>query len=265
MTQDAVRLVSSLRSSVARRLRPLLLLLAGAAAVSSPQARPALAEENQCVACHEAEQLPISLGHSFDEWRVSAHGRVGVTCDKCHGGDATAMLAAKAHEGVLTAADAASRVHPAHIAETCGACHQAELTAYSKTVHAKQVGHQKSGATCLTCHGSMAISLPSPAELRARCATCHDKPVEAQAALALLASAKMQLHRVRRSLQTTEAKGAEWHASALERLHEMERKYAGISLQWHTFEMEETARDSRDLLRLGKLLDEEIAVRNKMR
>jgi hypothetical protein len=225
---------------------------------------PALAEENQCVACHETERLPISLGHSFDEWRVSAHGRVGVACERCHGGDSTAVSAAKAHEGVLATADPKSSVHPTHVAETCGACHQAERDAYSKTVHAKQVKEQRKGATCLTCHGSMAVSLPSPAELRSRCAVCHDKPIEAQTALALLASAKLQLHKVRRTLQANETKEAEWYESAMQRFHEMELRYAAISLQWHTFDTGATARNSRDLLHLVKLLDEEVEVRTKM-
>lgn len=224
----------------------------------------ALAGENQCVACHETERLPISLGHSFDEWRVSTHGRVGVACEKCHGGDPEAVVAATAHTGVLVAADPESRVHPARVAETCGACHQAERDAYSKTVHAKQVREQRSGATCLTCHGSMAISLPSPSELRARCAGCHEKPVAAQTALTLLASVKIGLHRVHRVLQSTEAKEESWYAGAMTRFHEMERKYATISLRWHTFDTAETAKDSRELLRLVSLLDEEIGVRVKM-
>jgi len=47
-------------------------------------------EGNHCVTCHEAERLPISLGHSFEEWHASAHARGGVSCEKCHGGDPTA-------------------------------------------------------------------------------------------------------------------------------------------------------------------------------
>lgn len=224
---------------------------------------PVWGQGNQCVDCHEAERLPIFLGHSFDEWRVSAHGRVGVTCEKCHGGDPTVALAGKAHAGVLVTADPQSRVHVTHVAETCGECHQAELAAYSGTVHAKQVREKKVGATCLTCHGSMATSLPSPSELRARCAVCHEKPVEAQAALALLASSKLQLHRVRRALRAAEARGGDWYAGALQRFHEMERAYADISLRWHTFRTDETLHHSRDLLHLAKLLGEEIELRTK--
>ena len=67
-------------------------------------------EGNQCVACHEAERLPISLGHTFQEWHASAHARGGVGCEKCHGGDASAADAAVAHRGVLPGSDPKSLV-----------------------------------------------------------------------------------------------------------------------------------------------------------
>lgn len=243
------------------------LLSLGALLVLAGVLAPAYGEEkNQCVSCHETERLPISLGHSFDEWRVSEHGRVNITCEKCHGGDPSAVEAQQAHVGVLPASDPKSRVHTTHIAETCGACHQAELAAYSKTVHAKQVREQQRGATCFTCHGSMAISLPSPAELKARCTVCHEKPVGAQTALALLASVKISLHRVQRTLRMLEPTKAtaDWYKDVAARFHDMERRYAGISLRWHAFDTAQTASESRELLHLVKLLGEEIDVRTEM-
>jgi hypothetical protein len=222
-------------------------------------------EGNQCVQCHEAEKLPISLGHSFEEWRASNHARAGVGCEKCHGGDASATDENEAHRNVEPALNPQSLVHVSRLVKTCGACHAKERAAYEQTVHARQVAERNAGATCSTCHGSMATSLPSPADLRSRCAVCHDKPVLAQEALSVLAAAKLQLYRTRRAMEAVgSAKDADWYSGALERFHGMERTYNDISLRWHTFAMKGVLKSSRDLLKLAKLLDEEVRLRNRM-
>jgi hypothetical protein len=221
-------------------------------------------EENQCVQCHQTEKLPISLGHSFDEWRASNHARAGVGCEKCHGGDASVMDEGKAHQDVKPASDPASKVHVRHMVTTCGACHAKEREAYEQTVHARQVADRQGGATCSTCHGSMATSFPSPADLRSRCAVCHSKPVQAQAALSVWAAAKIQLYRARRAIEAVEGKDTEWYAGALKRFHEMEKTYRDISMQWHRFATKGVLRNSHDLLKLGKLLDEEAGVHKRM-
>ena len=220
-------------------------------------------EENQCVACHQREVLPISLGHSFDDWRGSAHRRGGVGCEKCHGGDATAKDAAAAHRGVLPAAEADSLVNPTKLSATCGGCHPKELAAYRDTVHAREVTVQGKGATCGTCHGAMATSLPSPNELSARCAVCHQKSVQVQAALAVLATAKTQLHRTQAAVERTRKVNPTWHQSAVGRFHELERTYASIQLDWHHFKMGEVLQRSLDVLKLSKAISEEAEVVGK--
>lgn len=221
------------------------------------------ADPNHCVACHENEILPISLGHSFPEWKGSSHARAGVTCDDCHGGDPTKRDAQAAHEGVFAAAEPRSLVHEDRLAATCGGCHKAELAAFRSTVHGKPHKPGDSRATCMTCHGSMATSLPSPAELRTRCAVCHDKQVEAQSALAVLANAKIQLYRTRRTLESVAVDEA-WKADALQRFHDMEKRFHEVQLEWHTFRLKGVLHDSMNVLHLAKLLDEEAKLRAEM-
>jgi nitrate/TMAO reductase-like tetraheme cytochrome c subunit len=221
------------------------------------------AERNQCVDCHEVEHLPISLGHSITEWRASAHGHAGVGCEKCHGGDPRAHDAEKAHVGVLSATDPKSLVNIHNLAAMCGSCHKEELKAYKSTVHAEEVTKDGEAATCVTCHGAMATSLPSPTELKSRCTVCHDRPVEARAALTWLAAAKTELRRVQRSLETAKTAVPEWHKDALVRFHGMEKDYAEIALKWHTFHMDSSLKKSRDLLELAKLLNEEARLKIK--
>ena len=244
---------------------PATMLLA--AAIALEVALPALAasQKDQCIVCHETEVLPISLGHSFAEWRASAHGRAAVGCEKCHGGNPRAARISEAHQGVLPTADAESMVHPTRLPATCGACHARQLAAYADTVHARELKTRGSGATCFTCHGAMATGFPSPAELSARCAVCHPKHIQVQAALIMLAAAKTQLRRTQRTLEATRAANPSWYKGALGRFHDLERDYGATELKWHTFKMDEVLQETRDLLKLAKVLDEEAGIQARRR
>jgi hypothetical protein len=48
-----------------------------------PAARSASVDH--CVTCHENAALPITLGHSFSDWRASPHGHADVGCEKVTG------------------------------------------------------------------------------------------------------------------------------------------------------------------------------------
>jgi len=230
-----------------------LLLVSGALA----------AEGNQCVACHEAEVLPISLGHSFDDWRSSAHARGGVGCEKCHGGDPEAVEMEAAHRGVLAAAESGSLVNPVRLPATCGACHAEQFAAFDATLHGRQLKNDGRGATCSTCHGAMATSLPSPGELSLRCAVCHKKPVQAQAALAVFASTKVRLRRAHRTIGAMKTTHPKWTQEAMERFHDLERRYHQIEIEWHTLETRKVVEHSEDVLHLTQNLEEEAKIRSK--
>lgn len=225
------------------------------ALIGSPSASPAA--ENQCVACHEHATSAIALGHSFGEWKTSAHGVHGVTCDACHGGDPTTSDPDVAHQGVLPAAEEGSRVRSTELAATCGRCHVAERQAYEKTIHARRIQALGRGATCMTCHDAVGNHLPSPAELASRCAACHEEPLRAHVALAMLATTGSRLRAARRDVDETAGAEADWHRNASERLDDLESRYHTVQIEWHTFAVEELIRDSRDILSLTKLLDDE--------
>ena len=103
----------------------------------------------------------------------------------------------------------------------------------------------------------MATSLPSPSELSARCGVCHKKPIQTQAALAVLAMAKLHLHRTNRTLETAKASDPKWGADAMNRFHALEKSYREIQLAWHTFAVDSVLQKSRDVLKLATLLDQE--------
>jgi hypothetical protein len=109
----------------------------------------------------------------------------------------------------------------------------------------------------------MATSLPSPSELNARCAVCHEKPVGAQPALAYLAAAKIQLFRCSRALDAVKTAQPEWHRDATGRFHALEKTYRDLQLRWHGFETARVLDESRDLLKLAKILAEEATILGK--
>jgi len=96
-------------------------------------------------------------------------GERAPTCTACHGKhDASPVLSAS------------SRLAPARIAATCGACHSAEARQYSESVHGVAAGQgNKDVPTCSTCHPEH-IALGRTGVLRrgvvTTCVSCHENP-----------------------------------------------------------------------------------------
>jgi Cytochrome c7 and related cytochrome c/Cytochrome c554 and c-prime len=150
-------------------MRTACLLLAIAAAspvdAQSPQSR--------CADCHFARP-DAPGGRHLSEWDRSAHGRNGVGCETCHGGDATTFDPVRAHQGVLHLTNPASPVNRVNLPATCGRCHTGPYLAFRKSRHYELVrGGNRDAPTCATCHGEVAAYLLSPRRLESQCASCH--------------------------------------------------------------------------------------------
>lgn len=130
--------------------------------------------DNQCVVCHLSLTEPLRVSAHFYEWLNSKHSEKGVSCDKCHGGDALAKDKQDAHKGVLRSSFPQSRLHQQNLATTCNACHQETVAAFVQSSHFQKLKDYGGGPSCTTCHHHMASSViywpPETAEL---CAACH--------------------------------------------------------------------------------------------
>jgi hypothetical protein len=147
---------------------PLLMALALAVAPA-----PALAQSNSCVDCHVANGGEPWAEHQGD-WDISAHSRGRVTCEKCHGGDATAFDVPVAHAAVLPSSNPAAPTHRGKLPETCGRCHPGPRAAFEKSRHHERLrGGDAQAPSCSTCHGAVAARLPSPKLHAATCDGCH--------------------------------------------------------------------------------------------
>lgn len=218
-----------------KRVCASLAVLLGAFLFSS-QARGEEAS-GSCVACHSGIQHSGALEHGFLDWQGSIHGRSGIECQACHGGDASRTRKEDAHRGVLSSRDPESRIYFTRIPETCGSCHSSELRAFQKSAHRKELGRGGRAPNCVTCHGSMADHVLSSKDMEMTCALCHRQPTQAHAARRELEDARAGLRRLEKEIrQAREAGGTN--------LSESEKIYARLTdrLQeavdvWHTFQM----------------------------
>jgi len=95
------------------------LALAVSLAASPAKHKPRAASEkpDACVTCHQR-----TSPHIVADWKASRHAQLGVGCADCHGSD---------HQ---TGDDAARARLPTP--DTCGACHEAQVTGFKKGKHA---------------------------------------------------------------------------------------------------------------------------------
>ena len=78
--------------------------------------------KNQCVECHKNDKVKKTeyVSHSFADWAQSPHGKSGVTCEACHGGQPTETDPSKAHQGVLRSTKSDSPVYYKNLPEPIG-------------------------------------------------------------------------------------------------------------------------------------------------
>lgn len=145
---------------------------------------------NFCARCHSDAAFmkrfnPAVRVDQLSEYRTSVHGRrqaagddkVAV-CVDCHG-----------VHGIHAVSDPLSRVHPTHLAGTCGHCHSnADLmkqygrpanqeSDYRTSVHAHALYEKgdTSAPTCNDCHGSHGAAPPGVQSVANVCGSCHGR------------------------------------------------------------------------------------------
>lgn len=133
---------------------------------------------NSCVDCHQRPEtvaaLPAWYQDQFIHWYGSVHGRRGVTCEKCHGGDPDQTGKKLAHQNVKSAGDPRSRIYYKNLPETCGACHEAVYRQFVESRHYRNLKADWLAPTCTTCHGfQMDIRGVVPLQVVGRCQMCH--------------------------------------------------------------------------------------------
>lgn len=120
--------------------------------VSASTKQASISDENNCVKCHRR-----ATGRALEVVEIhlaSTHGKNGVGCDDCHGGDAAQTDKAKAHSTNLIGKPDRNAT-----LTMCGACHQPQLAQFKTGKHFPE----KQGIPrldCAECHGAHAIGNP---------------------------------------------------------------------------------------------------------
>ena len=134
---------------------------------------------NSCVECHQQAEtvnaLPAWYQDQFIHWYGSVHGRKGVTCEKCHGGEPTQSNKKLAHRGVKSPRDPKSPIYYKNLPETCGSCHKGVYQQFIQSRHYENLKADRLAPSCTTCHGfQMDIRGVAPLQLAGRCTICHN-------------------------------------------------------------------------------------------
>jgi hypothetical protein len=129
--------------------------------------------QSRCADCHFANPDAPGQPHLMD-WDRSLHGRNGVGCERCHGGNPTTVEKFLAHRDMLPPSDSKSPISRRNLPTTCGSCHVGPFVAFQGSRHYELLqGGSNQGPTCSTCHGEVIGQVLSPKALERRCNSCH--------------------------------------------------------------------------------------------
>ena len=231
--------------------------------------RVAFAEnEDSCVECHRDRNFLVTnkkLYDYFEQWDASIHKREDVGCADCHGGNPAAPGKKQAHGKGVGVSDAASGIYYKNVAETCGQCHEDVLAGFQESDHYEQIEKEKDeeqGPTCVTCHGSIDVSILDVNTVEAACARCHNEETdnfpENPAEAGRILNRFLAIHRFYRYV-SIRAEPEE----AREFLLEVDTLHRKLVVTWHTFDLEQIEKETDELLGVLKAKRDELKKKSK--
>jgi formate-dependent nitrite reductase cytochrome c552 subunit len=210
-------------------------------------ATSARSAENSCIDCHQQPEFYAQypkLNEYFQQYRVSPHNQAGVTCDDCHGGNASASSARQAHIGVLPMSDVNSTVYYQKQPDTCGQCHIDKQRQFLRSKHYAALMHHRAAPTCTTCHPAMSGRPELRNIVLHACRNCHyegnsdDLPLIADQAERVF----KQLNIASGLLGWTRVhyESHDWPDGSKERVDALEERYESIVNKVHEFDLQQT-------------------------
>lgn len=132
-----------------------------------------------CVTCHSFQKG--DLARPVLEWNGSIHRQNGITCDFCHGGDASVDVGNVQSLGGEQFADRMSRAMSKEhgfvgkpsgkaLFAMCAKCHYQSVARYTKSIMGQAYLGGKGGPSCVTCHQAHRNTMP---EVPKVCESCH--------------------------------------------------------------------------------------------
>jgi hypothetical protein len=221
-------------------------------------------EKDSCVECHRDPGFLVTNKKLYDyyqQWTSSLHAQEEVTCVDCHGGDPGVSDKKGAHGGELSGSKRDSAVNFRNIPGTCGDCHEEILDGFRESAHFKHlVGKQQEeqGPNCVTCHGSISVTVLDVNTVEETCSQCHnptsDSYPENPAKARDLLNRFLTIHRYYRYINV--------RGNAVETRQFFERvdsQLRDLSVTWHTFDLESIEEKTRAVLEALRTKREEVA------
>jgi len=203
--------------------------------------------ENGCISCHQQSdfyaQYP-KLHEYYQQYLESPHKQAGVTCDDCHGGNASANSAQQAHDGVLPMSDDNSTVHYQQQPETCGQCHQDKRRQFVQSKHYAALMDRRAAPTCTTCHPAMSRRPELRNIVLNACRNCHGEGNSEN--LPLIAdqaeSVFRQLNIAGGLLGWTRIhfESHEWPDDSKQHVRDLDKRHGEIITRVHQFDLQQT-------------------------
>lgn len=196
------------------------------------------------VECH-ASTLDKIAKSNYEQWTKSKHALLGVTCDKCHGGDADSDVKETSHTGIYRSSDARSSVYYKNVPETCGKCHVDELDNFKNSVHFQKLEALEQAPTCDTCHVSHEFEVLAVEEFHGLCSNCHnsemriapaDAPDDAIIALENAETLKSEIKLAQDAIKQFKKEG---HDTSIAQ-NELDKALAihdNLPVIWHSFDL----------------------------
>jgi len=195
--------------------------------------------ENSCVSCHRDIPRDTFIGSKYTDWEGSIHAGQGIACQRCHGGNPSAVKKEDAHAGIYNSGNPLSRVYYKSVPGTCGACHRRDFNAFRESTHYSILQRTGAGPTCATCHESHTTRIVSPRQIPTICRQCHNErmnispqvPVRAQALLLLINETGYLVRDVRGRIASDDQEGMQTWKDAYEAMQNARD-------EWHAFNLE---------------------------
>ncbi len=237
---------------------PMVFLVLLTAGVAVPPGAFA-AKPDGCIACHSDPAFLVKNKKLYDyykNWKLSVHSQEGISCGDCHGGNPATSNKKLAHSGNPMGSEAKnSPINYRNIPRTCARCHTEIFDNFRKSAHYKQLirnSQRRQAPNCVTCHGSVNISVLSVRDVAGTCSLCHNRntanhpeiPVRAEAVL----NTFLSIHRFYRYITL---RGDPEDVKSFFRL--VDPLITGIKEDWHRADLKRIEVQTKDLLKLLKI------------
>ncbi len=194
--------------------------------------------------CH-ADEFKGIASSAYIQWSESKHGLNEITCEKCHGGNASAYYKEEAHKGIIPPTDPSSPLYYTRVPELCGQCHRKELEAFKQSKHYALLETLQQAPSCTTCHPPHKYDVRKPEEFVRFCGACHAEnggvaplniPYESERVLEKTVLLKKSLNLLEKRAKEAKTQGYDV-ADVLSKIKAAKAELNQIPEKWHSFDM----------------------------